>query len=72
MAEIKNRDEKEFKKELHKAKYKQFQFSVKTSKENWNDENRLKVSVVNVETMGRDNLRKYIERLKKDIEALKL
>ena len=72
MATIKERDEKEFKKELHAAKYRRFNFSVKTSRETWNDENRIKVSVVNVEPMDIGNLRKHIQRLQDEIQSLQL
>ena len=71
MAEIKERSEIEFKQILHAAKYKQFNFSIKTSNETWNDENRLKASVVSVEPVL-DNIQKHIQRLKIDIQNLKI
>ena len=71
MAEIKERSEIEFKQVLHAAKYKQFNFSIKTSNETWNDENRLKASVVSVEPVL-DNIQKHIQRLKIDIQNLKI
>ena len=46
-------------------------FSVKTSKETWNDENRLKVSVINEELMeiNQASIKKHMQRLKAEIEA---
>jgi len=72
MATIKERDEIEFRRILHQARYRQFNFSVKTSKEMWNDENRLKMTVTNVETIDNQTIKKHIERLKAEIEALKI
>ena len=72
MATIKERDEIEFRRILHQARYRQFNFSVKTSKETWNDENRLKMTVTNVETIDNQTRKKHIERLKAEIEALKI
>ena len=72
MATIKERDEIEFRRILHQARYRQFNFSVKTSKEMWNDENRLKMTVTNVETIDNQTRKKHIERLKAEIEALKI
>ena len=69
---IKERDEIEFRRILHQARYRQFNFSVKTSKETWNDENRLKMTVTNVETIDNQTRKKHIERLKAEIEALKI
>ena len=71
MAEIKDRNEWEFRRILHAAKYRQLNFSIKTSTETWNEENRLKVSVVSVEPVL-DNLQKHVERLKAEIETLKI
>ena len=71
MATIKERDEIEFRRILHQARYRQFNFSVKTSKETWNDENRLKMTVTNVETIDNQTRKKHIERLKAEIEPWK-
>ena len=71
MAEIRDRNDWEFRRILHAAKYRQFNFSIKTSAETWNEENRLKVSVVSVEPVL-DNLQKHVERLKAEIETLKI
>ena len=71
MAEIRERNEWEFRRILHAAKYRQLNFSIKTSSETWNEENRLKVSVVSVEPVL-DNLQKHVERLKAEIETLKI
>ena len=71
MAEIKERNESQFRQVLHAAKYRQFNFSIKTSNETWNEENRLKVSVVSVEPVLA-NLQKHVERLKIDMETLKI
>ena len=71
MAEIRERNEWEFWRILHAAKYRQLNFSIKTSSETWNEENRLKVSVVSVEPVL-DNLQKHVERLKAEIETLKI
>ena len=62
MAEIRDRNEWEFRRILHAAKYRQLNFSIKTSTETWNEENRLKVSVVSVEPVL-DNLQKHVKRV---------
>ena len=72
MASIKESNEIEFRRILHQARYRQFNFSVKTSKETWNDEDRLKVTATNVEPIDAQTRRKHIERLKAEIEALQL
>jgi replication factor A1 len=69
MAAIKAQDEKEFRRVLNQAKYRQFEFSVKSSMETWNDESRLKISVANAEVVDYKD-KKYIERLKAEIQAL--
>ena len=72
MAKIKERDEIEFRKILHQARYRQFNFSVKTSKETWNDEDRLKVTATNVEPIDDQTRTKHIERLRAEMEVLKI
>ena len=54
---------------LESAKYRRFNFSVKTSLEAWNDENRLKMSVANVELVNYQDI-KHVNRLKAEIEAM--
>lgn len=68
MAKMREDSEIEYRRHLQAAKYRQFNFSVKTSIETWNEENRLKVSVVNAELV---NHQKHIQRLKAEIQALK-
>jgi len=72
MATIKENDEIEFRRILHRARYRQFNFSVKTSKETWNDEDRLKMTVTTVELIDNQTRTKHVERLKAEIEALKI
>jgi len=72
MASIKESNEIEFRRILHRARYRQFNFSVKTSKETWNDEDRLKMTVTNVEPIDAQTRTKHMERLKAEIEALQI
>ena len=72
MATIKENDEIEYRRILHRARYRQFNFSVKTSKETWNDEDRLKMTVTTVELIDNQTRTKHVERLKAEIEALKI
>ena len=72
MASIKESNGIEFRRILHRARYRQFNFSVKTSKETWNDEDRLKVTVTNVEPIDDQTRTKHMERLKAEIEALQI
>jgi len=70
MATIKEESEINYRKVLNSAKYRQFNFLVKTSMESWNDEQRLKMSVANAELVNYKD-EKHVKRLKADIEALK-
>ena len=70
MATIKEESEINYRKVLNSAKYRQFNFLVKTSMESWNDEQRLKMSVANAELVNYKD-EKHVKRLKAEIEALK-
>ena len=69
MAKIKEQDERNFLKILNSSKYRQFNFSIKTALESWNDENRLRINVMNLELVNYQDS-KHIQRLKAEIEAL--
>ena len=69
MAKIKEQDERNFLKILNSSKYRQFNFSIKTALESWNDENRLRINVMNLELVNYQDP-KHIQRLKAEIEAL--
>ncbi len=70
MADIRANDEVEFRRILQKAKYKQFVFSVKTTMEVWNDENRLRMTVMNAEPVNYSAESNHIKRIKAEIESL--
>lgn len=70
LADIQAKDELEYRKVLKNTRYRQFNFSIKTSKETWNDENRLKVSVANAELVNYADSKKHIDRIKAEIAAL--
>ena len=72
MAKIKEHDgERNFLKILNSSKYRQFNFSIKTALESWNEESRLRINVMNLELVNyRDP--KHIQRLKAEIEALQI
>ena len=71
MAKIKEHDgdERNFLKILNSSKYRQFNFSIKTSLESWNEESRLRINVMNLEVVNYQDP-KHIQRLKAEIEAL--
>ena len=70
MAKIKEeQDERDFLKILNSSKYKKFNFSIKSALENWNDEKRLRINVMNLELVNYEDP-KHIQRLKAEIEAL--
>ena len=63
-------DEREFRKILNLAKYRRFEFFVKTTMETWNDENRLRITVQNADPVDYSQSGKYISRIKDEIERL--
>ena len=72
MAKIKEHDgERNFLKILNSSKYRQFNFSIKTALESWNEESRLRINVMNLELVNYQDP-KHIQRLKAEIEALQL
>ena len=74
MAKIKEHDgddERNFLKILNSSKYRQFNFSIKTALESWNEESRLRINVMNLEVVNYQDP-KHIQRLKAEIEALQI
>ena len=72
MAKIKeHNEERNFLKILNSSKYRQFNFSIKTALESWNEESRLRINVMNLELVNYQDP-KHIQRLKAEIEALQI
>ena len=61
----------EYEKILERCKYSPFQFTLKSKVESWNDEKRLRLSIVRAEKVDQSSETR-ISRLKQDIDRLRL
>ena len=61
----------EYEKILENCKYLSFQFTIKSKVESWNDEKRLRLSIVKAEKISKDSIDR-INRLTSEIDRLKI
>jgi replication factor A1 len=71
LARKKDQNRIEYEKILENCKYLSFQFAMKSKVESWNDEKRLRLSIVKAEKVSRDSMDR-INRLTSDIDRLKI
>lgn len=69
LAEIRTRDEIQFRKVLHGSKYQQYELNVKANLESWNDESRLKMTVAGLKKVSYASA-KHVDRIKAEIAAM--
>jgi Replication factor-A C terminal domain len=66
-----DRDPDLFRRKLHDVKFSLFEFVSKTKCEKFNDENRIKMTVINAKPITQHSEGRRMERLKQEIESMR-